>query len=272
MSQALFTNFEDQIHVNDTKKDTIPEVSKASVIPGNTGKKIISESDKKTEPAVHYYVKFSFVVTYILLLTTATITFVEAMRTQIPSVRHVLNLETCISIVAGYFYSVFISQIEKANERGVGPMDWSDITKTRYIDWAITTPMMLLALCLVLGQNSKRSIHLVTILSIIGLNYIMLYTGYAGEEKWLDRFTAMILGFVAFFAMFWIIFRSFVKPLYSFANYALFGVYLVVWSLYGIVYMFSESYKNIAMNILDFTAKCFIGLGLWAYYTKIVVL
>lgn len=272
MTQSLFSNFEEKRHINDTKKDNIPEVSKASVLPGDTGKKIISESDKKVEPAVHYYVKFSFVITYILLLTTATITFIEAMRTKNPEVRHVLNLETCISVVAGYFYSVFISQIEKTNERGAGAMDWSDITKTRYIDWSLTTPMMLLALCLVLGQNSKRSIHLGTILAIIGLNYVMLFTGYAGEEKWLDRFTSMILGFVAFFVMFWIIFKTFVKPLYSFANYALFGIYLLVWSLYGVVYMFSESYKNIAMNILDFIAKCFIGLGLWVYYTKIVVL
>jgi hypothetical protein len=35
--------------------------------------------------------------------------------------------------------------------------------------------------------------------------------------------------------------------------------------------MFNEEAKNIAMNILDLIAKCFIGLGLWAYYTKIIV-
>jgi hypothetical protein len=46
---------------------------------------------------------------------------------------------------------------------------------------------------------------------------------------------------------------------------------LVVWSMYGIVYMLNEEYKNISMNILDFIAKCFIGLGLWAYYTKVLV-
>ena len=37
-----------------------------------------------------------------------------------------------------------------------------------------------------------------------------------------------------------------------------------------IVYMLTEEYKNIAMNILDLTAKCFVGLGLWAYFTKII--
>jgi len=40
--------------------------------------------------------------------------------------------------------------------------------------------------------------------------------------------------------------------------------------MYGLVYMLSEDYKNIAMNLLDLTAKCFVGLGLWAYFTKII--
>jgi hypothetical protein len=47
---------------------------------------------------------------------------------------------------------------------------------------------------------------------------------------------------------------------------------LSIWALYGIVYLFQEEYKNISMNILDAIAKCFIGLALWAYYAKIIVL
>jgi hypothetical protein len=46
---------------------------------------------------------FSFTLTYILLLTTGTVTLIEALRTKIPLVRHIFNLETVISIIAGYF-------------------------------------------------------------------------------------------------------------------------------------------------------------------------
>lgn len=227
------------------------------------------EKEEKKKNPVQYYVKFSFIVTYILLMTTATITFIEAIRTPIPAVRHILNLETCISIVAGYFYSVFVEKIENFTLSDK-PINWADITETRYIDWSITTPMMLLALCLVLGQNSNTSVRLPIIGSVVILNYIMLYLGYLGESKVLDRTTSMISGFVAFLAMFSIIFVNFVKPKYNAANYMLYGIYLVIWSLYGIVYMWNEEFKNIAMNILDFIAKSFIGLGLWAYYTKII--
>ena len=157
---------------------------------------------------IQYYVKASFMITYILLLTTATITFIEAMRTKVPGVRHVLNLETCISIVAGYFYSVFLAQIEGYSKEDK-PVDWTDITKTRYIDWTITTPLMLLALCIVLSINTGCKITLPVMVTIVVLNYIMLYIGFLGETKVLARSTADLVGFAPFFAMFYLIFVKF---------------------------------------------------------------
>ena len=209
-------------------------------------------------------------ITYILLLTTATITFIEAMRTKIVEVRHVLNLETCISIVAGYFYSVFLAQIEGFGKDDK-PVDWKDITKTRYIDWTITTPMMLLVLCLVLGSQINKKIPLSVFLIVLGLNYVMLYTGYLGEAHILSRPVATGAGFVAFIAMFYTIYRQFIAPKYVFENNMLFFLFFVVWALYGVVYLLPETYKNITMNILDCTSKCLVGLGLWVYYSKTII-
>ena len=227
-----------------------------------------SKIEKHMNP-VQYYVKFSFSITYIFLLTTATITFIEAMRTQTPMVRHVLNLETCISIVAGYFYSVFLAQIEGYGKEDK-PVDWTDITKTRYIDWTITTPLMLLALCIVLSINTGCKITLPVMVTIVVLNYVMLYVGFLGETKVLERSTADFVGFVPFFAMFYLIFVKFVQPKYVFSNYCLYFFYLAVWGMYGLVYLVPETYKNISMNVLDCISKCLIGLGLWVYYSKTI--
>jgi len=244
-----------------------PENTNASVIaPTKTQDKI----EAKVNP-VQYYVKASFMITYILLLTTATITFIEAMRTNIPEVRHILNLETCISVVAGYFYSIFLAQIEgfsKENKQ----VDWTDITKTRYIDWTITTPLMLLALCIVLGNNINKKVDLNVISVVVLLNYMMLYIGFLGETQVLNMWLASFLGFVPFTIMFYMIFHNYVAPKPIFANHALYGIYVVVWGMYGLVYLLKEEYKNITMNILDCIAKCVIGLGLWAYYSKTIVL
>ena len=92
-------------------------------------------------------VKNSFYLTYVFLLTTATITFIEAMRTKNTKVRHILNLETCISVVAAYFYGKFVEQLGDN-------VDYKKINMTRYSDWFITTPIMLLVLCLAFLYNT----------------------------------------------------------------------------------------------------------------------
>jgi bacteriorhodopsin len=222
--------------------------------------------DLKYEP-IQYYVKASFMITYILLLTTATITFIEAIRTNVPEIRHVLNLETAVSLIAGYFYSVFLTQIDN-NEKH--KFEWKEITKTRYVDWSITTPIMLLVLCIVLAKESGREIKLSDLGIIILLDYAMLILGYWGDVKYIDRTIAFFTSFVAFFAMFYHIFKKYVTPNLGYGKSSLFIIYVVIWGLYGLVYLLEESYKNIALNILDCVAKCFVGLGLWLYYINIV--
>jgi len=224
------------------------------------------DSVKEKEKEISQTVYFSFYITYVLLLTTAAITFIEAIRTQNPVIRHILNLETCISVVAGYFYSMFVAKLDAQQQK---PINWSEITQTRYIDWSITTPMMLLTLCMVLGNNIQKTVPFGIFVVIVMFNYLMLYIGYLGEQQKINRIFASLFGFIPFIGMFYLIFSRFVLPKYRLDNYILFMIYISIWSLYGIVYLLSEETKNIAMNILDFIAKCFIGIGLWAYYTKI---
>lgn len=218
---------------------------------------------------VNKYVTMSFIITYVLLLTTATITFIEAMRTQNNTMRHIFNLETTISIVAAYFYSLFVNKIENANKNNT-PLDWSEITELRYLDWSITTPMMLIVLSLALGYNAKVKVNLLYIMEVLALNYFMLYIGYLGEINVISRLQGMIAGFIAFFTMSFLIFMKFIKFNYHLPNYILFGLFFVVWTMYGIVYMFDKNNRNVINNILDCISKCIVGIFLWIYYTGII--
>jgi bacteriorhodopsin len=213
-------------------------------------------------------VQYSFMVSYILLLTTGTICFIEAMRTKVPMIRHIFNLETCVSVVAAYFYYLFIEKI-KEYEAAKKPINWKEMTEIRYLDWAITTPMMLIVLCAALGYNIKKTVHLSTISLIIILNYVMLYFGYLGETT-MDKVTGAGISFAAFFAMYFIIFNHYIKPKYNLPNYVFYGLYLVVWTFYGVVYFLEEETKNYLFNALDVFSKTLIGIGLWCYYTKII--
>ena len=232
---------------------------------------VIPIADKKNVKAlttksnrIDDLVRFSFMITYTILITTGTITLIEALRTENPQARHVFNLETCISIIAGYYYSIFITKTSNKEIK----IDWGEITKLRYIDWSITTPLMLIVLCIFLTSNSKTSITIRIMASILVLNYAMLAIGYYGVVCPQYKLFTMIGGFIPFIAMFYLIFISYVGK--SKANKLLLGIYIVLWGLYGVVYMISEEYKNISMNILDLCAKCFVGIGLWIYFTKII--
>jgi bacteriorhodopsin len=213
-------------------------------------------------------VKFSFYFTYVLLITTGTITFIEAMATTNPTIRHVMNLETCISIVAGYFYSQFVNKVTTANG---GVIDFKEINETRYYDWFITTPLMILALMIALSYNNKQSIHIATYASAVLLNFGMLYTGYLGETGTISKTAGCLGGFGFFAGLFALIYFTFVKGSSKSFNFILFAIYFVIWGIYGFVYLLDEENKNIIYNILDVSAKCFVGLGFWAYFTKILV-
>jgi hypothetical protein len=209
-------------------------------------------------------------MSYIILLTTGTICFIEALRTNSAMIRHIFNLETCISIVAGYFYYLFMEKLKVFEERKQ-KIDWKEMTVIRYMDWSITTPMMLIVLCAALAYNIKKTVSISVISVVILLNYVMLYLGYLGETNAMDKLTAMASSFVAFFVMYIIIFYNYIKPKYNCPNYVFYGLYVVVWAFYGLVYLLDEETKNLYLNVLDVISKCLVGLGLWIYYTRIVV-
>ena len=208
-------------------------------------------------------IPFSFYITYVLLLTTGTITFIEALRNKNIMVQHIMNLETCISVVAGYFYSVFQEKLKKMKE-----IDWKEITRLRYVDWAITTPIMLLVLSLVLSFNTNTKIKLHWFVLTVVFNYLMLYVGYLGETG-MEKMTASILGFLFFFLTYGLVFMNYLTK-YNRDNWIIFSMYVLVWSIYGVAYHFEEERKNIIYNYLDLIAKCFVGIGLWIYYVKII--
>ena len=76
------------------------------------------------------------------------------------------------------------------------------INDMRYTDWVISTPLMLLVLCMVLGYENKITVTLLPFLLILLFNFLMLFFGYIGEIGKLTKTTANMLGFGAFFAMY----------------------------------------------------------------------
>ena len=229
------------------------------------------KSHIKTDYSDHN-VKLTFYITYVFLMTTATITFIEAMRTNDPKVRHILNVETCISVVAAFFYSKFVSDIEE-REKNDTPLDYKQIIIKRYSDWMITTPLMLLVLCLAFAYNSKTSVNFFTFVIILILNFAMIISGFVGEIGFIqDLKTTNFIGFGFFAALYGFIYYKFLHKKYNFDNMLIYLSFLILWAFYGVFYMFDNQFRNVGYNILDLFAKCFVGIFFWAYFTKVFTL
>jgi len=240
-------------------------------------------------------VKNSFYFTYVFLITTGTITFIEALRNPVPQIRHIMNLETCISIVAGYFYGLFLDVINKSedniiiketqetqetqqqinqlenNSSSFLDLPIEKINNMRYSDWIISTPLMLLVLSLVLGYENKIDVHFSSFLPILFFNFLMLGFGYVGEIDLLNRTLANFIGFIFFFLTYGTIWKLFMRgPKVTKQSKIIFWLYLGLWSLYGVFYQTNEKTKMIGYNTLDLLAKAFVGIFFWLYLTKTV--
>ena len=205
----------------------------------------------------------TFYITYAFLMTTATITFIEAIRTKNPKIRNILNLETCISVVAAFYYGLFVADLKEG-------VDYEKINVTRYVDWSITTPIMLLVLVLALLYNNKRGpMSFISFVIILFLNYLMLGFGYVGEIGLLDKNWANTFGFIAFFALYYFIYDRYIAGKNNKDNNILFGAFVFLWALYGVFYNMDSVARNVGYNILDLFSKCFVGIFFWAYFTGV---
>ena len=66
-------------------------------------------------------------------------------------------------------------------------LEHKDININRYLDWSITTPIMLLVLILTFSYTLKRKVRLFDFMIIVALNFLMLMFGFMGESKQLDK-------------------------------------------------------------------------------------
>lgn len=223
-------------------------------------------TDSPKEDDKDKYVTTTFYITYAFLMTTATITFIEAIRTKDSKVRNILNLETCISVVAAFFYARFVQEIKEG-------VDYKTINVTRYTDWAITTPIMLLVLVLAFLYNTDGGpMKFVSYLIILFFNYIMLGFGYLGEIGFMDKNYANTMGFIGFFGLYYYIYITYISGKSNSDNKILYWTFFILWIFYGVFYFMDETTRNVGYNILDLLSKCFVGIFFWAYYTKVFTL
>ena len=180
--------------------------------------------------------------------------------------KDLLRLELVVQIVEFLFYIWLIYYFNKVSK---------NITPFRYVDWGITTPLMLISLSAFLKHDDdgmaagKRlsdflSNNKDSVVKIVILNSTMLFCGLMGELGYLSTYTAVGLGFIPFVLNFKHIKDTFLPPPKpeNKLKRAVFYWFVFFWSLYGVFATMNYTTKNTGYNILDIFAKNFFGVFL----------
>lgn len=141
-------------------------------------------------------------------------------------------------------------------------------TWTRYLDWAISTPAMLVSATFFFRLRRGAPLLVAfegsALYAVLGLNWLMLAFGFAAEYgAALPRAAALPLGSAAFAGSYALLARE-----VDFADGYSLGLYAsmaVTWGLYGVAAALGEVPKNVAYNGLDLVSKNVYGVFLFAY-------
>ena len=177
--------------------------------------------------------------------------------------KQLLLLDVIVQFIEGSFYFWLVYNVTKV----------LNITPKRYIDWVITTPTMLITLMIYLIYLNKKvdnsyELEFFNILkenstifiTVLLLNWLMLFFGYLGEIKTIPSLLGVFLGFIPFLIYYYIIYVNFVTQ--NTTGQAMFWYFVVFWSLYGIAAGLPYYVKNACYNILDLFSKNFFGVFL----------
>jgi bacteriorhodopsin len=231
------------------------------------------------------YLFLSLKISIIVQIITGIIQLFSLFIKVPPSyiiLKQLLVLENIVQVIQGSFYAWLFFNIQNV----------TNITSKRYIDWIITTPIMLISLiCYMIFLRGSGESHVdifsilsdnyAIIFSIVILNALMLLFGYLGEKNTIPLVWGVLIGFIPFIIYYYLIYNNFVKsntstdtdtgagadtgadPTTANINNTilkLFLYFLFFWSLYGIVGLLPYYIKNTIYNILDLFSKNFFGL------------
>lgn len=164
-----------------------------------------------------------------------------------------LSLEIAAQLIQFSFYCLVVSKI----------IDLS--TWMRYVDWFVSTPLMLASTTLFVLHRAdvddavwtSGRLHL-----MLASNWIMLSCGLAVELNAIPRIVGVVAGSVALSATFFVMGLSLARDALS---VWLVGVTFVVWALYGVAALLDDVSKNVAYNVLDVASKNAFGVFLVVY-------
>tara|TARA_B100000886_G_scaffold337931_1_gene299710 strand:- start:2284 stop:2958 length:675 start_codon:yes stop_codon:yes gene_type:complete len=173
-------------------------------------------------------------------------------------------------------WEYYVSIVEFATYIWIGSVLYNvdEITPRRYLDWFVTTNILLLTTGILFiyeanKENGFKKIqsgteivveNMDTFTKILAGNNLMLLSGFLGETKRINHFTGLFAGLFFFVFQFYIMYEELAKK----SNFGIdfFVGFVIIWILYAVAYMTDSETKNIMYNLLDLVSKNAFGVYL----------
>mgnify|MGYP002838590351 CR=1 FL=1 len=169
--------------------------------------------------------------------------------------RIILALEVASQAVELLWYAVVVCRRRRIS------------TWTRYLDWFVSTPLMLVTTAMFFYYRASRPVldvlQTADLWASLGLNWLMLGFGLALELGALSTGVGVALGGAALVGSFTFLARLIVET--DALSAGLYAGIFVVWALYGVAAVWEDDTKNIGYNALDVVSKNCYGLFLFLY-------
>ena len=202
---------------------------------------------------ITFYISITFQILSILITYQGMF---KKLSNDDKPLKNSLIIENIVQYIEFIFYLIMIYSLNS--------IKLNLITPTRYIDWVITTPLMLLSTLIFMeydkskNNNDKQLSFLefikkykIPLIKILVFNLLMLLFGYLGEINIIKKYISIPIGFGFFSLVFYIIYKNF----YNESNKKLFYFVISIWSLYGVSATLPNIPKNISYNFLDIISK-----------------
>jgi hypothetical protein len=202
----------------------------------------------------------SLLMQVVLGIVTASSLF---FNIPVDTLYYIILLESIAQVVEFIYYAVVVFRLRKI------------YTWARYLDWYISTPVMLISTVAFFEYSKDTTFAITTLFQtpliylILVTNWIMLSFGYLVETARMPRALGLILGMLSFVVTFVLVGFVAIRETQGILNPILYGVISLVWGLYGIAASLPDVQKNVSYNFLDVISKNFYGIFLFAYTLQI---
>jgi hypothetical protein len=219
-------------------------------------------SSPPASPAVYRSAVASLVIQLLVAATIAVAFGLRLPAKDSSDLRLILALELSSQLIEFLYYTLVVCRFRAI------------LTWTRYLDWVLSTPIMLTSTILFFRYRAGEELYPATFrmpmfYACLSLNMLMLAFGFAlefsaaiGKPLALTGGGAALVGSFAAMATF--------LPSGDDLSLGLYVFTFSVWALYGVAAALDYVRKNVSYNLLDLVSKNVYGLLLFGYSLSLV--